>query len=312
MNKLIKQAFTLIELLVVIAIIGILSGMIVVSMSGVTQKANIAKSQVFANSVRNLLMINTVVQYSFDDITDYVLSTKVVNSNAGNVPDSWADNEARAIGGPILKEGSECVFGNCLSFDGSNDYVDFGNTGTASTLLAGDIGFADGDDFTLILWYKGLDIGTGSGLGQTLIGRDNGDIYANLVLDDGYFQYNHYNGTWLVDLKSISRVTDGNWHFLVYVNHSNKTGDVYIDTTKQVSGRASNITAGRYFKADLLMRGYTGEYTSGLIDEVKIYNAALPSSEIKEQYYARLNKMLNNGNISREEYLSRINSIANE
>ena len=52
MNKFIKQAFTLIELLVVIAIIGILSGLIVVSMSGVTQKATIAKAQVFSNSLR--------------------------------------------------------------------------------------------------------------------------------------------------------------------------------------------------------------------------------------------------------------------
>ena len=67
MNKLLKTAFTLIELLVVIAIIGILSGLIVVSMSGVTEKANIAKSQVFSNSLRNSLMINTVSQYNFND-----------------------------------------------------------------------------------------------------------------------------------------------------------------------------------------------------------------------------------------------------
>jgi prepilin-type N-terminal cleavage/methylation domain-containing protein len=53
MNELIKKAFTLIELLVVIAIIGILSGLIVVSMGGVTQKANIAKAQVFSNSLKN-------------------------------------------------------------------------------------------------------------------------------------------------------------------------------------------------------------------------------------------------------------------
>ena len=55
MNRFIKKAFTLIELLVVIAIIGILSGLIVVTMSGVTQKARIAKAQAFSNSLRNAL-----------------------------------------------------------------------------------------------------------------------------------------------------------------------------------------------------------------------------------------------------------------
>ncbi|MDD5569203.1 MAG: prepilin-type N-terminal cleavage/methylation domain-containing protein [Candidatus Pacebacteria bacterium] len=41
------KAFTLIELLVVIAIIGILSGLIIVGMSGATQKATIAKRRLF-------------------------------------------------------------------------------------------------------------------------------------------------------------------------------------------------------------------------------------------------------------------------
>jgi prepilin-type N-terminal cleavage/methylation domain-containing protein len=58
MKKTVSIAFTLIELLVVIAIIGILSGLIVVTMNGVTQKANIAKAQVFSNSLRNALMLN--------------------------------------------------------------------------------------------------------------------------------------------------------------------------------------------------------------------------------------------------------------
>ena len=49
MHKIKQLAFTLIELLVVIAVIGILSGLIVVSMSGVTNKATIAKAQVFSN-----------------------------------------------------------------------------------------------------------------------------------------------------------------------------------------------------------------------------------------------------------------------
>ena len=70
-----KKAFTLIELLVVIAVIGILSGLIVVSMGGITTKANIAKLQVFSNSIKNSLMSDFVAEYRLD----------------GNMTDTWSN-----------------------------------------------------------------------------------------------------------------------------------------------------------------------------------------------------------------------------
>jgi prepilin-type N-terminal cleavage/methylation domain-containing protein len=57
MNKLSKKAFTLIELLVVIAIIGILSGLIVISMSGATNSANDAKRKANVDAIRKALVI---------------------------------------------------------------------------------------------------------------------------------------------------------------------------------------------------------------------------------------------------------------
>ena len=146
MNKLLKQAFTLIELLVVIAIIGILSGLIVVAMGGMTTKANIARSQVFSNSLRNSLMLNLVAQYTFDDITDYVAATKILNSNAGNIPDSWAGSEGQAYGGPTLKDGVDCVLGQCLFFDGVDDYL---NVPSTSALNLG-----DGNKGSVEIWAK--------------------------------------------------------------------------------------------------------------------------------------------------------------
>jgi len=81
MNKLIKRSFALIELLVVIATIGILSGLIVVSMSGVTNKATIAKGQIFSNSLRNSLMANLVSEWKFDQVN---------NPSTDQTPDSWS------------------------------------------------------------------------------------------------------------------------------------------------------------------------------------------------------------------------------
>lgn len=57
MSKLLKKAFTLIELLVVIAIIGVLSGLIIVSMNGSINSANDAKRKANIDSIKKALVI---------------------------------------------------------------------------------------------------------------------------------------------------------------------------------------------------------------------------------------------------------------
>lgn len=45
------------------------------------------------------------------------------------------------------------------------------------------------------------------------------------------------------------------------------------------------------------------------MDDVGIYNAALSSSQIKQNYIAGLNLMLANGTMSKSEYNERIGSL---
>lgn len=56
--------------------------------------------------------------------------------------------------------------------------------------------------------------------------------------------------------------------------------------------------------------GATDRTFDGFIDDVRIYDAALSSSQIRQNYIAGLNSMLANGNISKEEYNQRIESLA--
>jgi len=51
-------------------------------------------------------------------------------------------------------------------------------------------------------------------------------------------------------------------------------------------------------------------FLNGIMDNVRIYNAALSSAQIKQNYIADLNSMLANGNMSKEEYNERINILA--
>src|SRR3989344_3352365 len=60
------KGFTLIELLVVIAVIGLLSGIVLVNLSGTREKASLAKAESFASSLDHSLGAYAVGIWDFD------------------------------------------------------------------------------------------------------------------------------------------------------------------------------------------------------------------------------------------------------
>jgi len=300
-NKLFKTAFTLIELLVVIAIIGILSGLIVISMSGVTNKANIAKAQIFSNSLRNSLMADMIAEYKFE----------------GDATNSWGDSEGTAYG-PTYKTSSECLSGQCINFDGIDDYVDISNvdnlkssTGTISIWFKWTIGdvnvlFSLIDKDTAQLDSMQLGLGNWTG-GQT--DESVGFLYrdASIYKIIGYYK----NGTYTY--------RDNNWHNIVMTVGENYNKMYFDGKEVDLTYSYGSSSVGGYFSqntnidtAEIGARLYNittrDTYFGGSIDDLRIYDIAIPISQIKEQYYAGLNKLLISGNISSEEYVLRINN----
>jgi len=293
MNKLIKQAFTLIELLVVIAIIGILSGLIVVAMGGVTQKATIAKAQIFSNSLRNSLMLNLVSEWKFDQVNI---------PSANQTPDSWSGGNNCSMGGtPSVYSNSNCVSGSCLNFNGSTDYLSCGN---GSSLDASNA-------ITIGAWIK-----PANSLGdEAVLVRKSSNDCGNYNLQIKTNKLALLTSTmcgWSM-AGSHSAISIGVWQYVV-ATISGTVTNYYIngintDTFTGVNGLGSintnTLNIGGYSGAALL------DFFNGSIDEVRIYNAAIPTSQIKEQYYIGLNKLLINGGITREEYLSRVLDLNN-
>jgi prepilin-type N-terminal cleavage/methylation domain-containing protein len=300
MNKILKQAFTLIELLVVIAIIGILSGLIVVSMSGVTQKANIAKAQVFSNSLRNSLMLNLISEWKLDENT------------GGVTADSWSGGNTGTLVGathlPVWKEGSNCISGSCLQFDGTEDYVDFG----ADSNLSMGTG-----DATVSLWVE-FDNALAPG-NETLIScggdtldhkgywlrRYSGTSYLHAFFSSGTIRIS-------ITLSAPGSLVANTWYNIVVVFDRDNVAQAYINGSKQ-TGYSGNITSQaadiQNYKS-LTIGSWstaTGSRLAGKMDEVRLYNTAIPTSQIKEQYYVGLNNLLSNNVIEKEEYLNRIN-----
>jgi prepilin-type N-terminal cleavage/methylation domain-containing protein len=309
MNKLIKNAFTLIELLVVIAIIGILSGMIVVGMSGVTQKATIAKAQVFSNSLRNSLLLNLVSEWKFDELTTAINGTVIQDSWNGMTGTLVTDNTTTE------KLSSDCVSGKCITLDGTGDYINAGSNLS--------IGL---NSFTFSFWIKT----SVSGTRQTIINRvasttgwigtfdlpysstANGLFSITSTSYPGGINIHRY----VSPTNNNSNTTDGKWHYFVLTcdRSQAKLPDIYLDgTLANGSGNGDcnvlvdDIPSGVLYIGS---NGGTSRYFNGSIDDFRFFNIAMPTSQIREQYYLGLNKLLTNRGITEEEYLSRLNNYA--
>ena len=286
----------MIELLVVIAIIGILSGLIVVAMGGMTSSANIAKTQVFSNSLRNALMINMVGEWKFDSMSGTVGSTL---ADGTSVVDSWSNNNGTTSGGPTLKNGSDCVSGQCLSFDGNNDYINCGS-GTSLNLTSA---------ITVGAWIKTVSTA------QQMIAYRGTDGSSQVWFLDVYtnkFRLGFANGHsfGVADIVYGNKeINDGKWHYVVATFNGNRMNtyiDGFIDDGKDKTTTPSSTNTTTFIGS-----AYgTSLYFNGSIDDMRVFSAGVPTSKIKEQYFAGLNKLLINGGISKEEYSLRINEVA--
>jgi len=288
------KSFTLIELLVVIVIIGILAAVIIVSTSSSIGKANIAKVKVFENSVQNELGANMVSRWKLDEIVETTTTPDAWGSNTGTLGDG-----VTASTYPTLKEESECVTGKCMYFDGVDDYIDLGtnvmtfpNNSFTFSVWTNQKGYTNkGSIYNCIAGSGSMsDTGWGLALGSTnqflIIGIAN--------------EFKTFSNSFLID----------NWHHVVFVQDVVRDrAFFYLDgipssiltTTLELSGNY-NFYLGR----DIGL-SRSGEQ---IMDDARIYNSALSTSQIKQEYIAGLNSLLASNSISEKEYNERINSLA--
>jgi len=298
-----NKSFTLIELLVVIVIIGILAGVIMISTSSSIDKANLAKTQAFSSFVQEELLSNLVSELTFDEGSNQVINRVASNDD---VKDTWGSNNGTVSGNPQIRGGSDCVSGKCLEFDGNGDYINCGNNNNLNFGI---------ESFSISLWFKMNDI---SASFPRLLAKANSSRYQDT---DGYCITKNTTSGQIVfaagegyeaaiskSTKSEINLFDNSWHNL-FITFDKNNLKIYRD---------SNIDSTSNFLKDLTnsvnliigaASGLDGFFT-GSLDEIRIYNAALSSSQIKQNYVAGLDSLLSNGNISKEDYDQRINALA--
>ena len=295
MNRLIGKAFTLIELLVVIAIIGILSGLIVVVMGGMTTKASIAKTQVFSNSLRNSLMLNLVSDWKLDETS----GTSTINS--------WGSNTGTLVNFALdttdgWRSGVQCISSGCLQFDGTDDYVNtakvFGGNGSG----------------TVELWGNASAI-TGDAMRYITFGNPGSDYFGLYLNASNVLRVKYYDGTHK-DFSTTKTINLNTWYHIVASWVQNQYMNVYVDgvrvlneTTILGTGAFGNDTAGSVRFGYPANETASHGYYKGFIDNIRIYSATMPTSQIKANYYAGLNKLFANGFLSKKDYVLRTDEM---
>ena len=178
-------------------------------------------------------------------------------------------------------------FGNALSFDGTDDYVQIANESNFD--------FEKTDALTLEAWVKTssdacLNIITkmqnaSPNTGYQLIKHDS--IRGNVLY---FFLINNFATSNMIRAYGSTNIADGQWHHVAvtYNGSSNVSGvKIYVDGEPEtMSWSHNNLTSSILNGLPLQISGREGSnYAfSGLIDEVRIWDIALTAGEIAYNY----------------------------
>lgn len=170
--------------------------------------------------------------------------------------------------------------GNCLSFDGSNDYVsvpDDASLDMTSALTIESWIYAHAVNPNDVIIIKNVG---NSSLSGFLYGVDGapGNIKYNFGVGQGAGQS--------ATVKSVNSVVLNEWHHITGV-YDGTNIMLYVDgeliATKGVAGLAAN-------NASLIFGSFlaNGDYFDGLVDEIRIWNVARTQAQIKDNMCKKL------------------------
>ena len=208
-----------------------------------------------------------VAEYNFVEGSGLQTADNSGNKNHGTLKPDLAT-------GPTWQTG--CKTGNCLSFDGSNDYIDIVN-------ITDDI--ATGN-FSVSLWFKPtatFDSGASSNQTPFRVGDmvSTNDIIIFLIASNGKIQFWHYTGgVWSIASTSQNSWTGGTWYHVVIVLGEGIYINGVKDGTNTDTTRGAIVSAGSEIARDF----YVGDYFNGQLDDIKVYNRALTAGEVAAEY----------------------------
>jgi prepilin-type N-terminal cleavage/methylation domain-containing protein len=303
-RKLFNKAFTLIELLVVIAIISILSALIIVGTSSATDKASIAKGQAFSNSLRNSVLGNLLAEWKLNEGSGTAITNSWSNTYTGTLA---------CAGASCWKTGSDCMEGSCLYFNASDggDVVtitsnsDFNatsqtieawiypNTWTAATSTVFQRSYSSSDQDWYWIFYGG-----------------GGGATSNVIYSLIYFTNTSAVDTGYV-YPRFGPVQMNKWYHAAIVLTSDGKANMYINGVSQTASLSTAANFLHWGRAGALnstvniqLGGWGSLYST--VDGIRFYNTAASLSQVRQNYFSGINKLLAKQGIKSSEYQQRL------
>ncbi|MBU1988535.1 MAG: hypothetical protein KKD94_03585, partial [Nanoarchaeota archaeon] len=212
--------------------------------------------------------------YSFINFDSSLVSFWKMNDSSGNVLDYSGNGYDGSVTGASY--GVNGKFGNAMSFDGSGDYIIFGNINS----------FERTDEFSYSFWIN-TDSTTSyiTIMSKTPYGSWQG---MELFIVNSKLKLYLIGAAEQIEVSSTATVNTGTWRHVVIVcdGSSSASGvDIYVDGVEGSSGSgtlSSSIVNSNNFQ----ISGRAGNYNcfDGLIDEFLVFNRVLTSDEILALY----------------------------
>lgn len=250
--------FTLIELLVVIGIIGVLSSIVLVSISTVRDKARLAAGKHADANILHGIGDQMVAEWKFDKTTDLTLDTSLLGHNL------------TTIGTPTNTSGYN---GNNAQNVNASSYYTFNN-------LSLNTNTEEKTTVTFWMYWNGNN-------GTMPFGFDS--LY-DLYFVSGYFGFNTFSS----DLWGIySNGLSNRWVFVVAVfnNGDVSKSKLYIDGAEQKMASLRSALGNKSVSSSGLVGAGPNSYRFvDKIDDVRIYTSSITVAEIERLYYEGLPK----------------------
>ena len=210
---------------------------------------------------------------------------KFDEGNGTSVNDSSGNSIIGTIGtgasAPTWVNEGFCVSGNCLQYDGSDDYLTFGDN----------LDIEDGQDFTFTAWIKSNSFSTVQTVLAKKLGNSSGQAgYLINIGTGGTLNFYAADGTDQVWKGSSSAMSPNTWYHVAFVFDEDNASNIsfYINgvaTSGNLTGTLGDINS--LANVQLLGIGVEPDRQyvfNGFIDEAKFYSYARSADEIKQDY----------------------------
>lgn len=192
--------------------------------------------------------------------------------------DATTNNNDGTISGAAWQTEDQCVAGKCLSFDGTDDYVQVLDTSV--------LDFGTGD-FTISAWVKRTSA-SGSWewiISKDLLTTDNTGWRFGIRNTDGVYIFRDRLGN--VNVAGSTAFTQNTWQY-VTVTRTGTALKIYLNAKEDGSGTvSSNFSDSNNLRIGDISSFPAVDAWTGYIDDVKIYPYARTAAQILSDYNSR-------------------------